>query len=258
MALRTDDSTFHEMLTLEMARRRKGKASFSLRAFARYLGMPPTTLKFLLDGTRQPNGHSLTKIAERCGWSASEVSRLQSGLAQRRKTVRRKTKEKFFIESDAEALSDILVFALSRLAMIPNQKASVASLAQKLGVKSNRVKLALDALLKRELISVDDGLLKSKGQSLMLTADHDANSVRKMLLQVVDQLQRSLQAGDPEKGRTVCSFVTVGVDGERKLDERLYRYLQPLKRDFPPLENGELYTVLLSVSPFKFHSKGSH
>lgn len=238
------------MLVAEFERRRQKKPSFSLRAFARYLNVPPTTLKFLLDGTRTPNGHTLDRIVAKCAWDPETVLQIRADLAERRRINRLTKKEDFFFEHDPDVVTDIAVFALSRLAMFPNQSASIASLSEKLGVEPARVKKALDALMSRDLVKVKDGKLESQGRALLFAEPPPARSINGIHIQVLDHIRHHLLSNETHRGRTLTTFLGVDPDEVEKLD-KLMTYLKPMRRDFVPTENSELYYAFLSVVPFK-------
>lgn len=243
------------MLVAEFERRRQKKPSFSLRAFARYLGVPPTTLKFLLDGVRTPNGHTLDRIVAKCAWDAETVARIRHDLAERRRINRLSKKENFFFEHDPGVVTDIVVFALSRLAMFPNQKASVAALSEKLGVEPARVKSALEVLMSRDLIKVKDGVLESQGKAMLFAEPPPAKFVNGIHVQVLDHIRRHLLSADTHRGRTLTTFIGVDPGSDAKLD-KLMNYMKPLRRDFQATENSELYYAFMSVVPFKPPKQG--
>jgi transcriptional regulator with XRE-family HTH domain len=69
-------SPFTAALSAEFQRRRSINARFSLRAFARVLGMSHSAVSRLLRGRQRPSVTTLTRVAHKLGWSATRVDEL--------------------------------------------------------------------------------------------------------------------------------------------------------------------------------------
>jgi uncharacterized protein (TIGR02147 family) len=168
--------TYRTLLQREYALRKRRNASYSLRAFARDLGLPAPKLSQALRGIRGFSAERANAIAEKLRLSSSErelfVSLVEREHA-RSKIAKRKAdelvqafmEEQGFGELDLERfkiISDWYHFAILELTEVKGFRAEPQWIAKRLSISIAEVELAIQRLL-------DFGLLTEKDQSLVQT-----------------------------------------------------------------------------------------
>lgn len=111
---------FQQVLAAELAQRRQRNGRYSMRAFARDMGLEHATLSQLLRGRRRLTPRSVRRIGQRLRLSPVEV-------------------ERFCIEQDARAILD--------LAATPGFRTNARWIAMRTGIAVEAVQLALQHLL---------------------------------------------------------------------------------------------------------------
>lgn len=111
---------FQQMLSAELSIRQQRNARYSLRAFARDIGLEHATLSQLLRGRRRLTPRSVRRIGRRLGLSSAEVERL-------------------CIEQDARAILGLVA--------TPGFRTNTRWIAMRTGIAIDAVQLALQHLL---------------------------------------------------------------------------------------------------------------
>jgi uncharacterized protein (TIGR02147 family) len=172
------------VLKAEYTARTARNAAYSLRAFARDLGMSPSRLSELFNGKHGLSAKRAAELARRLGFSPDEVARF-SDMAEAafgRSEVNRKAAELRLtarapggsanpIDLDAFAvISQWYHLAIVELAQMKGFDSDPLWIARKLGIGTLEVKIAIDRLLRY-------GLLERSGDQLVPV--HARNNVGK-------------------------------------------------------------------------------
>jgi uncharacterized protein (TIGR02147 family) len=167
MLLQTDSySTF---LKEELARRTRTNPSYSLRAFARHLGLSSGELSEILRGKRKLSLKATQKISRALGLNATETKHL--GYLVQRENAGTESDPKTILSTKSlsldmfNILSDWYCFGILNLSECDGFRWDVKWLAKRLGISMNDVSVALERL---ERV----GLLERKNGKRIVTKDY--------------------------------------------------------------------------------------
>lgn len=168
---------FREILKAQLSDRCQRNGHYSLRAFARDLGLSPQRLSHILSGRHGLSVEAAGQIAEKLGLSEKEKEFfciLVQEKHARSKLVRHSAKNKLKeIKTTYQDLSldhfkiiaDWYHFAIMELTLVENFKSQPKWIAKTLNVTEMEVKLAIERLIKLEMLEKDKkGNLKLTGQ----------------------------------------------------------------------------------------------
>src|SRR5436305_266178 len=153
-----------ELLHTELQKRRVRNERYSLRSFARALGLSPAFLSKVMNGKKSVGEATFQKIAIRLAIDPEQADLLKARLPG--------FKAPGLAFSPVEAdqfrfISDWHYFAILEALTLEDGDPSPAWLARRLGISENRVELALDRLLRLGLLQKD-----ARGQIVRRSKNH--------------------------------------------------------------------------------------
>lgn len=221
---------YQTCLKEELARRIKANSRYSLRSFAKYLDINPSTLSRVLSGEKRLGLELSKKIAARLDLSPKEareflfsiaeayqdksVKRKKSDVKELLKSKTMKTLERDLTPEVFKIISDWYHYAILQLAETENCKNDPAWLARKLNINEMEAKFAIDRLLELEMVEVRDGKLVrtveklNAGDPSLTTVAH-----RKRIKQIAEKSLASLE-NDPISKRNHTTM-TMAIDPEQ-------------------------------------------
>lgn len=173
-----------DFLREELARRMGANARYSLRAFAKHLGLSPGELSEVLSGKRNLSARSVARISKALGLSGPESRHLlyiaqEGGGAPELSTA-------LLDEDSFRLVSDWYCFAILSLADCRDFKGEPDWIAAKLGISRTEVDVALDRLARLKL-------MERKGKRLVAT-DAVATSPQGVPSEAVKSYHRQILA----------------------------------------------------------------
>ena len=149
------DGPFRQRLQREFDTRRGVNARYSLRAFARFLGVDHATLAQILRGTRGIPQQRVRAWAERLGIGTEETDVYcaaaelpEAAVAERQERVRHRTAEAVSI------INEPVHWQIVQLCRSSDFTPDTRWLAARAGVSTDRVNLALTRLLRLGLLKI--------------------------------------------------------------------------------------------------------
>ncbi len=162
-------------LRQEFEHRLKRNPRYSLRAFARQLGLHPARLSYVLSGKHGLSRHAAALLADRLGLSAEERSyflELADACHARSPMKREAARERLAVlkipthqqlQLDAfAAVSEWFYFTILELTSVADFNRDSHWIASRLGITVTQAKLAIERLLRLELLEeTPDGILRA-------------------------------------------------------------------------------------------------
>lgn len=251
------------MLQAELARRCTNNAQYSLRAFAKFLGVDHSTLSQVLRGKRPLTSRSVRKFAARLGFAAEDIERwitCEERLARLPDDdviheVRR------LAQDTASLIADWHHYAILELIHVNDFKPDSRWIARVLGISVDEVNVAAQRLLRL-------GLLEMTGQDRWIDHLGDARTSIKgfaqaaaeRFLQQVRRLTlsalRDLPEGSFEYGATTMAIDTARLPEAFAVIERMRKEILAVlakgaKRD----DVYQLEIVLVPITQLKQQEK---
>lgn len=180
------------------------RGDFSLRAYARLLGLNPTQLSETLCGKRPITRKIAARTFERLGLDPAEAAELLAGLPE--KQVRKREKKAVEEREDARLLKYIQLshdefrvigdwhhFAILSLFDTQGFKSDSKWIADRLGIPKAKVDISLKTLVRLGLIQKNaKGKLEATGQFFKTTQDVPSASIKKNHAQGLDLARDAL------------------------------------------------------------------
>lgn len=242
------DLNVKTLLLQELAKRQTRNSSYSLRAFARDLGLGSTTLSDVLADKRSLSKTNLEKVMGKLLVSPFEKETLWSQYKD--SASREKVDERLIMEEDTfRLISDWYYLAILNLAKIPNNKATPRWIANRLGIKESEAEVALERLLRLELLKKNRQRMIRTAKPIFMDREIPSAAIRKHHTQNLHLAEQSLHR-DPVDTRQFYSM-TIAVNPER-LPLVKDVILKARKRIEDLLESGpisEVYTFSFQLFP---------
>ena len=239
-----------KILNDELSRAKATNPSYSLRAFARRLGVSPTTLSLLLNGHRPASQKFARSVAKALSLDPKQTHELLS-LYELKQTKVESQAEDLRLKADQfHVISDWHHFAVLSLLETNKAKADPAWLAQRLNISVLSAKAALERLERLDLIELDSkNTFKLTGKQIQTTDDIASSAIKKNHAQILEQAKHSL-ANDPLELRDLLS-VTMAVDPSKLPQAKvLMREFRQKLCSFMELgEKSEVYSLSLQLIP---------
>lgn len=229
----TPNHYYQERLREELTKRVAKNPRYSLRSFAAHLGMGPSALSLILSGKRSISTKLVERIFSVLEFSQSEQKRfLESVIEDKKvrglvrvsphlKTKLKQTRVKAGADISHEVgldefriISEWYHYAILELTSTPSFRPEVKWIAHALGLSEIEAKLAVERLLKLELLEEKDGTLVKTNQKID-TKDKTKTSAfhRKRQKQILEKSIQSLES-DPIETRN-HSGITFCINPDR-------------------------------------------
>lgn len=178
------------LLREELVRRTSRNPKYSLRAFAKSLGLSSSFLSKLMNGQRPLTEKTLIKILPHLSLSPSEAIKLRKNSGQKRD---------WNLEFDSldhdrfQLISDWYHFAILELSSVQGIVLNPKSVSACLGISIHEAKVALERLRRLELLDHENELKPARARSLStvgpkFTTDATRNQQRQILQMAIRAL----------------------------------------------------------------------
>lgn len=147
-------AAFRHVLQTELARRCTANPRYSLRAFAKYLGVDHSTLSQLLRGKRQFSPGNIRKFGVRLGYDEVAIETWQHQEAQELATDAIAQEVKQLSNDMAALMTDINHYAILELTRLEEFQADSRWIARMLGITMDEVNIAVQCLLRLRILEM--------------------------------------------------------------------------------------------------------
>jgi len=262
--------SLHKLLEKELVSRKKANRTYSLRAFARDMGISAGFLSQLLNGKKSLSPDKALNIAHRLGLSTREshlltcLSRYEMARSQENKNLIRqdidriqKTYANFErLKADKFAvISDWYHFAILELMEVENFSSNPTWIAKKLQITVTEVTLALDRMIAMKMIEIkaDGSLKKLKNNSVK---DIPSEAIRKFHIQHLTNAAKAIEKVPFDERHS--SGLTMAVDPSKIAEaEQLIKVFRSKMSNL--LESGKKKRVYhLAIQLFPLDQGGPH
>jgi uncharacterized protein (TIGR02147 family) len=160
----------------ELSARKTRNPAYSLRAYARDLGLSLTALSDALAGKRQLSRKNVSKLASRLCWSPDRTRAALSEV----KGVPAFQQEFTAIEEDHfRVISDWYCMAILALSGLKDHSSDPAWIAERLNISVFEAKSGLERLVRLGALRVQGGKLKQTKSRLSVSSEVPSSAIRK-------------------------------------------------------------------------------
>ena len=182
--METQTVYYLETLKSKLSQRQRGNPAYSLRAFARDLGMHPGTLGKVIKGQRPLPVKISKQVIEKLDLSPAEQTRFIESLLRRKTNIDLipidALDERHIVdESNFRVIAEWEHFAVTDLFDIPSFEATIEDIANRLSISIDRSEVIVKNLMKSGLVKIDtNGKLERTYDDIKTTEDISSNAIR--------------------------------------------------------------------------------
>jgi uncharacterized protein (TIGR02147 family) len=193
--------TLQGLITHRFEEIRSRNSSFSLRAFAKNLGLSPASLSQILSGKRPLTLTTAKKICDSLALSPSEEQQvLLSLLSASGKDPENGQSSIAMLEVDRfKIISDWYHFAILSLTEIPKSRPDPKWVAKRLGISATNAEDAILRLKRLGLLEIQGNSWHQCSQPLSVSSPVPSSAIRKYHHQILEKASQSLDVDPVEK-----------------------------------------------------------
>lgn len=238
-----------KLLNEELSSRKARNSSYSMRAFARDLGIGSTSLSDVLAQKRKLSTKNIDKIAEKLALSPKEKDLLIQEINGR---TRKNDQEKEHLELQEDSfrlIADWYYLAILNLTKLPEHRADSHWIATRLGIKPMEAKLAVDRLIRMNLLQIEGMKLRRTKYPLKTSEGTASFAIKKHHRDKLHLAEESL-INDDVSLRNFQSL-TLALDPENlsEAQEILTRAVKKIGKLLDGKNPKEVYSVNFHVFP---------
>ena len=243
-----------EILQYELQKRKDRNQFYSLRAFARDLGVGSTTLSDVLASKRQLSKANIVKISEKLSLSPIEIEKLNLERTGKNKEELQKIIERLELEDrEFRLISQWYYLAILNLAKLKTNKSCPLWIAKRLGIKENEAKMALGTLEAMNFIVTKKGKMCRTAYPLSTSHDIPSRAIRKYHKEVLYKAIDILENENVETTNREYSSTTMLIDPDQL--GKAKKLMSDTKRKVEKiLESGtptEVYNFTYQIFPLE-------
>jgi uncharacterized protein (TIGR02147 family) len=261
---------YHEILKLELADRCQTNPQYSLRAFARDLGISPARLSFILSGKRGLSENAAKEIAEKLGLNQLEAeyfsnlviasdsrSKVKRTLAKEKLTKMRqhqKTSKSVSLEA-FRIIRDWYHYAILELTMLNDFKSDLGWIAKRLGISKFEAEQAIERLKKLELLEDKNGHLVQTEPNLTTGFDVPSEALKEFHRQLLKKAQDALVFQTIDERNISSLTLSVSFKDIPYFKKKIKEFQTEINQDAEKRKDGRDEVYCLAVQFFKLSKK---
>jgi transcriptional regulator with XRE-family HTH domain len=185
----TEHSSFRQLLQEELLKRCRKRPGYSLRAFARYLSISPSTLSRLLRGQRPLSERAKLRLGKRLGYAPAQVLALGNDQDAALRDYRKISQDAFAV------IADWHHYGILNLLHLRGFKPDPLWIGRALGITATEARAASERLIGLGLISVQpDGRWVATAEGFTNVGDDlHAPALRNLQRQVLEMALAALE-----------------------------------------------------------------
>lgn len=253
------DLTWQTFLQDEFLKRKAGNARYSMRAFAKSLGMSPSYARMVLKGQRSIALASVRPLSRKLNWpepkenlfrllvekDGAKDANTKSDLDARITAHLARDKDFSRLElKDFQVMSAWYHAALIELTRTKSYDPKPAAMARRLGISTMEVELALDRLMRLGILVLKDGIYQ-RSRGPLTVGDVPSSAIRKFHKEMLKRAEVAMETR-PISER-LMSGVTLAVPADKidMVNERITALRRDLATMFGDQECDAVYHVAI-------------
>jgi uncharacterized protein (TIGR02147 family) len=241
------NSYCQKVLEREFIRRRKRNPRFSMRSYARFLGIGVASLSEALSGKRNLSPKNLQKVASKLDLRPIE----QELFIQKPKNSFTESDVVLLEDEKFSIIADWYHFAIIELASIKKHIATPQWIGQELGIDVYEAQVALERLQKLNLIEIKNKKIIRKTGFLTSGEDIPSAAIRTRHHQILDRAHDSLNY-DPIDVR-FFNEITIAIDPDNieQIKKSLKNFIRKTSSKLEEGSPSQVYSLSINLFPLK-------
>ena len=252
-----EHTDYRAYLKEELAVRTRKNPKFSLRAMAMQLGCSHSTLSLVMKGSLNLSLESARKIAARLGLSATETeyfclliqaqgthdAEVRESIIKRMSSLNPRGIKGHDLTVDVfKQRSEWYYTAIMGMAELPNSNINPSQVSKRLGISKIEAEVAIDRLLRLELLEKDNlgRLIPAQDRLLLQSEATSDQALRKFYRQMLQRAGDALEVQNSKE--RVSGFETIPLAPEaiaeaKEITERYFQEMIALGKKHPKQKN---------------------
>lgn len=226
---------------------------YSVRAFAKKIGVSPATLSLILQGKRKISQKLATQLSEKLLFDPQERAEVLNSFFEKKKKTLNQVSSPEYVQLTVDQyriVSDWKAFAILNLIKLKDFQNDSSWIAQRLGVSTQDITDTVERLKRLEMLEEINGELKRTNSKYRTSEDIENLSLRKSHQQTLDLAQNSLENDSVEQRD--FTWVTFPMDTKkmneaktliRKFQDDLYAMISDQS------DPNEVYRLAIQLFP---------
>lgn len=246
-----NEQNFRDYLITMYKSTKESNPLYSIRAYAKFLGIGKTTLSDFLNNKRSLSEKMLAKVLDKLKISENEKSKFRFEILSENKVGKNEfTKEEYDLSKDEfELISDWYHLAILGLAQLPNHLATLEYLNSKLGVDKNKISDALERLQRLELIEIKKNKIIRTSKPVKFHSEIPSEAVRNYHLQNLELSKKAIAELKMEDRY----MTAISVPSNRKKLKSVIKLIEKVKHQIgdsmTTTDPTDVFTVAIQVFP---------
>lgn len=237
-----------ELLSKELIERKKRNPSYSLRAFARDLGIGATTLSDVLSNKRRPSKKNILKIVNNLALSPSVQNHLL--LNNRNKIIESKELQTLILIDDQfNLISNWYYLAILNLAKTTDNLYDVDNFSKRLGISNAQTTMAIETLKRLNLINIVNGKLVRTKKSIETEDNVPSSAVRKFHKENLDLAKASIDRDTIEMRDFFSMHMAIDPDKIPEAKKILEKAISKIEKTLETNGATEVYAFCCQLFP---------
>ena len=246
-------SDFSLWLQKELVSRCKKNPNYSLRAFARYLSVDPSSLSQYISKKRKASPKMKIRIAKKVGVTESQLKAFST------KTNIDELEEHYqLIELDKfHYISEWYHIAILELSNTNNFSYSPQKIASRLGITTEEAKAAIKRMIRLKLIKKVGNTIKKCNQNLSNFCPGETSAAHKLYQkQILDKALKSIDECPPELKDITSISMAIDIDKLPEARKMIHNFRKQMCQFLEKEKQEEVYNLSVQLFPIsKVRSK---
>ncbi len=255
--------SYREVLKTELLRRKTERPSYSMRAFARDIGITPPRLSEVLRGNEGISEKTAENIAVKLKLKPRQ-KRYWMSMVQKessRSEILRRVAEKEFLkiksenqdvrlsEEEFSLISDWWMGAVLEVVTLSDFKPEVDWISSRCGMPVGQVNLAIERLTRLGLLEIQGQEWRVRPEAFAIGSDVPNSAIRKFHRQVIEKSLFSLLHENPQCREFNSVVLAVDVTRLAEFKTRLRDFFNDFVSAADSAEKNELYGLSVQFFP---------
>lgn len=246
-----------ELLNNVFEERKQRNSSYSMRAFARDLGIGKTTVSEVLSGRRKLSKTNLHKVILNLDLNSDQKKLIDMELGV--KNIEAAEVQKIILnEEKLELIAHWHYLAILNLAKIELNRATAEWVSDRLGISVSIANEAIARLVKLELLKIKEGRLVRTSNPIHSSEDIPSNALKKHHNGMLSQAQKSLFYDDPEVREISTVTMAVAKKDFSKAKNLLRKFRQKFMENLSTEQPDEVYALGIHFYPLSRNKYDCH
>ncbi len=234
----------------ELTKRQTRNSAYSLRAFARDLGIGVTTLSDVLADKRSLSKTNLEKVSVKLMLSPMELEQVWLEYKQNYQKDLEVDEHTLVDEDTFRLIGDWKHLAILNLAKIPaNQAGKPSWIAKRLGITTEEAAATLERLLRLKLVKKQESKLVRTSKPMVTSNNIPSMAIRKYHAENLWLAEKSLHNDDVKRRQFVSTTLAINPENLPRATELLIKTRNKIDAMLEEGPVSEVYTISFQMFP---------